>query len=47
MKNYDQVINLDNVFLEDCVELYEKKNLVTVINDGKIINFQKEPNCHE
>ena len=40
--NYSQVIELDNVTLEDCLELYEKKNTVTIINDGKIINFKKE-----
>ena len=42
MKNYNQVINLDNVFLEDCVELYEKKKLATIINDGHIQNFVVE-----
>ena len=30
--NYDAVIELDNVTLEDCIDLYEKKGIATVIN---------------
>ena len=40
--NYDAVIELDEVTLEDCIDLYEKKNMSTIINDGHIINFVKE-----
>ena len=40
--NYDTVIELDEVTLEDCINLYEKKNLKTVINNGKIENFIEE-----
>ena len=40
--NYDTVIELDEVTLEDCINLYEKKNLKTVINNGKIENFVEE-----
>ena len=40
--NYDAVIELDEVTLEDCIDLYEKKNMSTIINDGHIINFAKE-----
>lgn len=40
--NYDSIIELDNVTLEDCLDLYEKKDIVTIIKDGKIINFIKE-----
>ena len=39
--NYDTVIELDEVTLEDCINLYEKKNMSTIINDGHIINFVK------
>lgn len=39
---YENIIELDNVTLEDCIELYEKKNVTTVINDGRIMNFTKE-----
>lgn len=40
--DYDTVIELDEVTLEDCIDLYEKKNMSTTINDGHIINFVKE-----
>ena len=40
--NYDAVIELDEVTLEDCIDLYEKKNMSTIINDGHVINFVKE-----
>ena len=40
--NYEAFIELDNVTLEDCVDLYENKGIATVINDGRIINFMKE-----
>ena len=40
--DYDTVIELDGVTLEDCIDLYEKKNMSTIINDGHIINFVKE-----
>lgn len=39
--NYNTVIELDNVTIEDCLELYEKKKYYTVINDGRILNFEK------
>ena len=40
--NYDAVIELDEVTLEDCINLYEKKGIATVINNGKIENFIEE-----
>ena len=40
--NYETVIELDEVTLEECINLYEKKNLKTVINNGKIENFIEE-----
>lgn len=39
---YENIIELDNVTLEDCLDLYEKKNISVVINDGHVINFVKE-----
>ncbi len=35
-------MNLENVTVEDCEELYEKKDTITVLNDGKIEKFEKE-----
>ncbi len=40
--DYDAVIELDNVTLEDCLDLYEKKSTYTIVNDGRVINFVKE-----
>ena len=40
--DYSTVIELDNITLEDCLVLYEKKNVEIVINDGKVVNFVKE-----
>lgn len=40
--DYGNYIELDNVTLEECSELFLKKNIITVINDGKIKNFEKE-----
>ena len=40
--DYDVVIELDNVTLEDCIDLYEKKNVRIVISDGHITDFVKE-----
>ena len=40
--DYDTVIELDNVTLEDCIDLYEKKNVRTVISNGHVTDFVKE-----
>lgn len=39
--DYNTVIELDNVRLDDCLEIYYKKKIITIINDGRIINFEK------
>lgn len=39
---YENIIELDNVTLDDCIDLYEKKNITTEINDGRVVNFVKE-----
>ena len=40
--DYDTVIELSEVTLEDCTDLYEKKGMSTIINDGHITDFVKE-----
>lgn len=40
--NYETIIELDNVTLEDCIELYKKKAIRTIINNGRIENFVEE-----
>ena len=40
--DYDKIIELDDVTLHDCEELYDLKGIKIVINDGRIVNFVKE-----
>jgi len=42
MFDYGEHIDLDRVTLQDCVDLYEKKGISSVINDGRIVNFEKD-----
>ena len=35
-------INLDNVTLEDCIDLYDKKDTYTIIGNGKVVGFCRE-----
>lgn len=39
---YEKIVELDNVTISDCEEMYLYKRMFTVINDGKIVNFEKE-----
>ena len=39
--DYNNVIELDEITLEDCIDLCEKKGIATVINDGRVINFEQ------
>lgn len=40
--DYSNIIELDNVTLQDCDNMYRMKNMRTVINDGRVVNFEKE-----
>ena len=40
--NYNSTIDLDRVTLEDCLDLYQKKNMYTILSSGRIIDFNKE-----
>lgn len=40
--NYEKVIELDNVTLQDCIDLYKKQSIATEINDGRVTNLIKE-----
>ena len=42
--DYSNIIELDNVTLQDCEDMYRIKNMRTVINDGQVVNFEKERN---
>ena len=39
--DYSSIIELDNVTLQDCEDMYEK-NMRTLIDDGRVVNFEKE-----
>lgn len=39
--DYDKIIELDDVILQDCEELYDLKGIEIIINDGRIVNFVK------
>lgn len=39
---YDKIIDLNNVTLQDCCELDKYKDIHIVINDGRIVNFISE-----
>jgi len=36
------MINYDVVTIEDCVDMYDKRGITTVINDGKVVEFKGE-----
>lgn len=40
--DYDRYINLDTVTVQDCIDLYEKRDKITIINDSRISNFEDE-----
>lgn len=40
--DYSKILELDNVTLNDCFDLYKYKNKITIIEDGRIINFEVE-----
>lgn len=40
--DYNKIIELNNVTLEDCTDLFFKKDIITIINDGHIVNLQKK-----
>lgn len=35
-------MNLEAITIQDCLDMYEKKNQVAIINDGKVIGFITE-----
>lgn len=40
--NYDSIIELDNLTLEDCVNIYKLEKIYTIVNDGKLAGLRKE-----
>lgn len=35
-------MNKEIITIQDCIEMHEKKNQAVILNDGKVIDFQKE-----
>jgi len=35
-------VNLEAVTIEDCIDMYQKKNKCVILNDGKIIEFSED-----
>ena len=42
--DYSSIIELDNVTLQNCEDMYRMKDMIELIDDGRIINFEKENN---
>ena len=38
----EAIININSITLEDCMDLYDKKGISIIVNDGKIKDFLKE-----
>ena len=45
--DYSNIIELDNVTLQDCCDMYKMRNEYAVINDGRLVNFVKEKTKNE
>lgn len=37
-------INFEVITIEDCLEMYQKKNKCVILNDGRVLGFQEEDN---
>ena len=40
--DYNQIMELDNITIQDCIDMYNMKNMIAIINDGKVVGFKKE-----
>lgn len=40
--DYNTIFELDDVTCKDCEKLFDREGLCAVINDGRLINFEKE-----
>lgn len=34
-------MNLEVITIQDCIDMFEKKGMSVIINDGKIVGFEK------
>lgn len=35
-------MNKEIITIQDCIDMYDKKNQAVILNDGKVIDFVKE-----
>lgn len=42
MENYNKIIEMDNITIQDCIDMYDKKGMRAIIDNGRVINFEKE-----
>ena len=40
----NRTVNFSAVTIEDCLILWREKRIQTIINDGKIVQFEEEEN---
>lgn len=40
--DYNSILEMDNITLQDCTDMYRLKDMCVVINDGRVVNFAKE-----
>lgn len=33
-------ISVENITLQDCIDMYEKRNQAVVLNDGEVVAFE-------
>lgn len=45
--NYEQIIDLSEVTVQDCLDLFKMKRRCTILNDGKIVDFRTEEEMKE
>lgn len=45
--NYENVIELDNVTVGDCLDWYDKRRGHVVINDGHVMNLVDKDGCEK
>jgi hypothetical protein len=36
------MINYDTITIQDCLDMYNLKGNITIINDGKVVGFESE-----
>lgn len=38
----DEMINMNNITVDDCIKLFEYKNTRVIINNGEVTEFEEE-----